>query len=150
MTKRSANRQSSKMQMGSQVNANTHRAPLPRGNRPTLPGAAAVWKSAHLAGRRCRVEIRPSCRAPLPRGNRPTLPGAAATWESGHLAGRRCHVGIGPPCRAPLPCGNAPTFLTEIKKTCQMTGSKVLVYVRRDFAYRVLRTKTSLNHQYGT
>ena len=132
------------MQMGSQVNANTHRAPLPRGNRPTLPGAAAVWKSAHLAGRRCRVEIRPSCRAPLPRGNRPTLPGAAAAWESAHLAGRRCHVGIGPPCRAPLPCGNAPTFLTEIKKTCQMTGSKVLVYVRRDFAYRVLRTKTAL------
>ena len=113
------------MQMGSQVNANTHRAPLPRGNRPTLPGAAAVWKSAHLAGRRCRVEIRPPCRALLPRGNRPTLPGAAAVWESAHLARRRCHVGIGPPCRALLPHGNAPTFLTEIKKTCQMTGSKV-------------------------
>ncbi len=60
-------------------------APLPRGNRPTLPGAAAVWKSAHLAGRRCRVEIRPPCRAPLPRGNRPTLPGAAAVWECTHL-----------------------------------------------------------------
>ncbi len=126
------------------------RAPLPCGNRPTLPGAAATWESAHLAGRRCRVEIRPSCRAPLPCGNPPILPGAAAAWESAHLARRRCHVGIGPPCRAPLPCGNAPTFLTEIKKTCQMTGSKVLVYVRRDFAYRVLRTKTSLNHQYGT
>ncbi|WP_267648379.1 hypothetical protein, partial [Escherichia coli] len=86
----------------------------------------------------------------LPRGNRPTLPGAAAAWESAHLAGRRCRVEIRPSCRARLPHGNAPTFLTEIKKTCQMTGSKVLVYVRRDFTYRVLRTKTSLNHQYGT
>ncbi|MDO1174611.1 hypothetical protein, partial [Salmonella enterica] len=86
---------------------------------------AAVWKSAHLAGRCCRVGIGPPCQAPLPRGNRPTLPGAAAVWKSAHLAGRRCHVGIGPPCRALLPHGNAPTFLTEIKKTCQMTGSKV-------------------------
>ena len=101
-------------------------------------------------GRRCRVGIGPPCQALLPCGNPPTLPGAAAVWKSAHLAGRRCHVGIGPPCRALLPHGNAPTFLTEIKKTCQMTGSKVLVYVRRDFAYRVLRTKTSLNHQYGT
>ncbi|WP_251853880.1 hypothetical protein, partial [Atlantibacter hermannii] len=58
--------------------------------------AAAVWKSAHLAGRGCRVEIRPSCRAPLPRGNRPTLPGAAAAWESAHLAGRWCCVEIRP------------------------------------------------------
>ncbi|MGX3484167.1 hypothetical protein ACWJRH_28440, partial [Klebsiella pneumoniae] len=56
-------------------------------NPPTLPGAAAVWKSAHLAGRCCRVEIRPPCRAPLPCGNPPTLPGAAVVWESAHLAG---------------------------------------------------------------
>ncbi|SBZ78109.1 transposase for IS26 [Klebsiella pneumoniae] len=48
-------------------------------------GAAAVWKSAHLAGRRCRVGIGPPCQAPLPRGNRPTLPGAAAVWECTHL-----------------------------------------------------------------
>ncbi|WPI89171.1 hypothetical protein [Klebsiella pneumoniae] len=64
--------------------------------------------------------------------------------------GRRCRVGIRPPCRALLPHGNAPTFLTEIKKTCQMTGSKVLVYVRRDFAYQLLRTEIFLNHQYYT
>ncbi|OUI40911.1 hypothetical protein AZZ77_005144 [Klebsiella pneumoniae] len=50
-----------------------------------MPGAAAVWKSAHLAGRRCRVGIGPPCQAPLPRGNRPTLPGAAAVWECTHL-----------------------------------------------------------------
>ncbi|OUE89142.1 hypothetical protein AZZ90_005139, partial [Enterobacter hormaechei] len=34
---------------------------LPCGNPPILPGAAAVWKSAHLAGRRCRVGIGPPC-----------------------------------------------------------------------------------------
>ncbi len=69
-----------------------------------------MWKSAHLAGRRCRVEIRPPCRAPVPCGNPPTLPGAGAVWESAHLAGRRCRVGISPPCRAPVPCGNPPTL----------------------------------------
>ncbi|WKF95046.1 hypothetical protein QY478_04695, partial (plasmid) [Klebsiella pneumoniae] len=42
------------------------RAPVPCGNPPTLPGAGAVWKSAHLAARRCRVGIRPPCRAPVP------------------------------------------------------------------------------------
>ncbi|MDD8991958.1 hypothetical protein LAY58_24405, partial [Escherichia coli] len=36
--------------------------PVLCGNPPTLPGAGAVWKSAHLAGRRCRVEIHPPCR----------------------------------------------------------------------------------------
>nr|QQQ58146.1 hypothetical protein JJE75_00280 [Citrobacter freundii] len=36
-----------------------------------MPGAAVVWKSAHLAGRRCRVGIRPSCRAPVLCGNSP-------------------------------------------------------------------------------
>ncbi|MGS3393028.1 hypothetical protein, partial [Citrobacter portucalensis] len=41
---------------------------------PTICNSA--WKSAHLAGRRCRVEIRPPCRALLSCGNRPTLPGA--------------------------------------------------------------------------
>ncbi len=70
------------------------RAPLSCGNRPTLPGAAVVWESAHLAGRRCRVEIRPSCRAPLPCGKPPILPGAAAVWESAHLAGRRCRADL--------------------------------------------------------
>ena len=69
-----------------------------------------MWESAHLAGRRCRVEIRPPYRAPLPRGNRPTLPRAAAAWESAHLAARRCRVGISPPYRAPVPCGNQPTL----------------------------------------
>ncbi len=73
-------------------------------------GPRAVWKSAHLAGRRCRVEIHPPCRAPVPCGNPPTLPGAGAVWESAHLAGRRCCVGIRPPCRAPVPCGNPPTL----------------------------------------
>ncbi len=110
------------------------RAPVPCGNPPTLPGAGAVWKSAHLAGRRCRVEIRPPCRAPVPCGNPPTLPGAGAVWESAHLAGRRCRVEIHPPCRAPVPCGNSPIFMTKI---CQMTGSCVLIYVRRDFAYHL-------------
>jgi hypothetical protein len=80
------------------------------GNPPILPGAAVVWESAHLAGRRCCVEIRPSCRAPLPCGNRPTLPGAGAVWKSAHLAGRCCRVGIGPPCRAPVLCGNRPSL----------------------------------------
>ena len=70
----------------------------------------SIWESAHLAGRRCRVGIGPSCRAPLPCGNPPILPGAAAAWESAHLAGRRCCVGIRPPCRAPEPCGNPPTL----------------------------------------
>ncbi len=70
----------------------------------------SIWESAHLAGRRCRVEIRPPYRAPVPCGNPPTLPGAGAVWESAHLAGRRCRVGIRPPCRAPVPCGNPPTL----------------------------------------
>ncbi len=65
--------------------AHPFRAPEPCGNPPTLPGAGAVWKSAHLTGRRCRVEIRPSCRAPVPCGNPPTLPGAGAVWKSAHL-----------------------------------------------------------------
>ncbi|WP_420043013.1 hypothetical protein, partial [Escherichia coli] len=54
-------------------------------NPPTLPGAGAVWESAHLAGRRCRVGIRPPCRAPVLCGNPPTLPGAGAVWKSAHL-----------------------------------------------------------------
>lgn len=45
----------------------------------------SIWESAHLAGRRCRVEIRPPCRAPVPCGNPPTLPGAGAVWKSAHL-----------------------------------------------------------------
>ncbi|WP_414136788.1 hypothetical protein, partial [Escherichia coli] len=44
---------------------------------------------------------------------------------------------IRPPCRAPVLCGNSPIFMTKI---CQMTGSCVLIYVRRDFAYQLLRT----------
>jgi hypothetical protein len=87
-----------------------------------LPGAVAVWKSTHLAGRRCRC------------------------GESAHLAGRR-RVGIRPPCRALVLCGNSPIFMTKI---CQMTGSCVLIYVRRDFAYQLLRTEIFLNHQYYT
>ncbi len=75
-----------------------------------MPGAGAVWKSAHLTGRRCCVEIRPSCRAPVPCGNPPTLPGAGAVWKSAHLTGRRCCVEIRPSCRAPVPCGNPPTL----------------------------------------
>ncbi|OUH31495.1 hypothetical protein AZ019_005353, partial [Klebsiella pneumoniae] len=51
------------------------RAPVPCGNPPTLPRAGAVWESAHLAARRCRVGIRPPYRAPVPCGNPPTLPG---------------------------------------------------------------------------
>ncbi len=70
----------------------------------------SIWESAHLAGRRCRVEIRPPYRAPVPCGNPPTLPGAGAVWKSAHLAGRRCRVGIRPPCRVPVPCGNPPTL----------------------------------------
>ena len=70
----------------------------------------SIWESAHLAGRRCRVEIRPPCRAPVPCGNPPTLPRAGAVWESAHLAARRCRVGIRPPCRAPVLCGNPPTL----------------------------------------
>ncbi|HFE7591001.1 TPA: hypothetical protein ACF99S_005064, partial [Salmonella enterica] len=62
------------------------RAPVLCGNPPTLPGAGAVWKSAHFAGRRCRVGISPPCRAPVLCGNQPTLPGAGAVWESAHLA----------------------------------------------------------------
>ena len=62
----------------------------------------SIWESAHLAGRRCRVGIRPPCRARLPCGNPPTLPGAAVVWKSTHLARRRCRVGIRPSCRAPL------------------------------------------------
>ncbi|MCK3571353.1 hypothetical protein MZH85_19950, partial [Escherichia coli] len=65
----------------------------------------------------------------------PTLPGAGAVWESAHLAGRRCCVEIRPPCRAPV---------------CEMTGSCVPIYVRRDFAYQLLRTEIFLNHQYYT
>lgn len=45
----------------------------------------SIWESAHLAGRRCRVEIRPPCRAPVPCGNPPTLPGAGAVWKFAHL-----------------------------------------------------------------
>ena len=70
----------------------------------------SIWESAHLAGRRCRVEIRPPCRAPVLCGNPPILPGAGAVWESAHLTGRRCRVEIRPPCRAPVPCGNPPTL----------------------------------------
>ncbi len=78
------------------------RAPVPCGNPPTLPRAGAVWESAHLAARRCRVGIRPPYRAPVPCGNPPTLPGAGAVWnpptlpgagavwKSAHLAARRC------------------------------------------------------------
>ncbi len=74
-----------------------YRAPVPCGNPPTLPGAGAVWESAHLAGRRCCVEIRPPYRAPVLCGNPPTLPGAGAVgnqptlpvagavWKSAHL-----------------------------------------------------------------
>ncbi|WP_275285027.1 hypothetical protein, partial [Escherichia coli] len=80
-------------------------------------------------------------------GNPPTLPGAGAVWKSAHLAGRRCCVEIRPPCRAPVLCGNSPIFMTKI---CQMTGSCVLIYVRRDFAYQLLRTEIFLNHQYYT
>ena len=58
----------------------------------------SIWESAHLAGRRCRVEIRPPCRAPVLCGNPPTL------------SGRRSRVGIRPPCRAPVLCGNPPTL----------------------------------------
>ncbi len=123
------------------------RAPVPCGNPPTLPRAGAVWESAHLAARRCRVGIRPPCRAPVLCGNPPTLPGAGAVWKSAHLAGRRCRVGIRPPYRAPVLCGNPPIFMTKI---CQMTGSCVLIYVRRDFAYQLLRTEIFLNHQYYT
>ena len=68
-------------------------------------------------------------------------------WESAHLAGRRCRVEIRPPYRAPVLCGNPPIFMTKI---CQMTGSCVLIYVRRDFAYQLLRTEIFLNHQYYT
>ncbi|WP_289444212.1 hypothetical protein, partial [Klebsiella pneumoniae] len=75
------------------------------------------------------------------------LPGAAVVWKSAHLAGRRCRVGIRPSCRAPVLCGNSPIFMTKI---CQMTGSCVLIYVRRDFAYQLLRTEIFLNHQYYT
>ena len=107
----------------------------------------SIWESAHLAGRRCCVGIGPPCRAPLPCGNPPILPGAAAVWKSAHLAGRRCRVGIRPSCRAPVLCGNSPIFMTKI---CQMTGSCVLIYVRRDFAYQLLRTEIFLNHQYYT
>ncbi|MFW2801241.1 hypothetical protein ACN6QS_27570, partial [Klebsiella pneumoniae] len=107
----------------------------------------AVWESAHLAGRRCCVEIRPPYRAPVLCGNPPILPGAGAVWESAHLAGRRCCVEIRPPYRAPVLCGNPPIFMTKI---CQMTGSCVLIYVRRDFAYQLLRTEIFLNHQYYT
>ncbi|WP_222610041.1 hypothetical protein, partial [Klebsiella pneumoniae] len=85
--------------------------------------------------------------APVPCGNPPTLPGAGAVWKSAHLAGRRCRVGIRPPYRAPVLCGNPPIFMTKI---CQMTGSCVLIYVRRDFAYQLLRTEIFLNHQYYT
>ncbi|WP_214018783.1 hypothetical protein, partial [Escherichia coli] len=92
-------------------------------------------------------EIRPPCRAPVPCGNPPTLPRAGAVWESAHLAGRRCCVEIRPPYRAPVLCGNPPIFMTKI---CQMTGSCVLIYVRRDFAYQLLRTEIFLNHQYYT
>ena len=70
----------------------------------------SIWESAHLAGRRCRVEIRPPCRAPVPCGNPPTLPGAGAVWKSAHLTGRRCCVEIRPSCRAPVPWGNPPTL----------------------------------------
>ncbi len=70
----------------------------------------SIWESAHLTGRRCRVEIRPPCRAPVLCGNQPTLPGAGAVWKSAHLTGRRCCVEIRPPCRAPVPCGNQPTL----------------------------------------
>nr|QIZ18525.1 hypothetical protein pRF148-1_119k_tetX_00061 [Escherichia coli] len=72
------------------------RAPVPCGNPPTLPRAGAVWESAHLAGRRCCVEIRPPYRAPVLCGNPPILPGAGAVWESAHLTGRRCCVEIRP------------------------------------------------------
>ena len=61
------------------------RAPVPCGNPPTLPRAGAVWESAHLAARRCRVGISPPYRAPVPCGNQPTLPGAGAVWKSAHL-----------------------------------------------------------------
>ena len=61
-----------------------------------VPGAGAVWESAHLAGRRCCVEIRPPYRAPVLCGNPPILPGAGAVWESAHLTGRRCCVEIRP------------------------------------------------------
>ena len=45
----------------------------------------SIWESAHLTGRRCRVEIRPPCRAPVPCGNQSTLPVAGAVWKSAHL-----------------------------------------------------------------
>ncbi len=136
------------------------RAPVLCGNPPTLSGRRCrvgirppcrapvlCGNPPTLSGRRSRVGIRPPCRAPVPCGNPPTLPGAGAVWESAHLAGRRCRVGIRPPCRAPVLCGNSPIFMTKI---CQMTGSCVLIYVRRDFAYQLLRTEIFLNHQYYT
>ena len=69
------------------------RAPVP------CVGAGAVWKSAHLAGRRCCVEIRPP------------LPGAGAVWNcQNDLAGRRCRgkcrVHRRNSCQGPVSAGN--------------------------------------------
>ncbi len=92
----------------------------------------SIWESAHLAGRRCRVEIRPPYRAPVPCGNPPTLPGAGAVWKSAHLAGRRCRVGIRPPCRAPVPCGNPPTLpgAGAVWESAHLAGRRCCVGIR--------------------
>ncbi len=92
----------------------------------------SIWESAHLAGRRCRVEIRPPYRAPVPCGNPPTLPGAGAVWKSAHLAGRRCRVGIRPPCRAPVLCGNPPTLpgAGAVWESAHLAGRRCCVEIR--------------------
>ncbi|MGY0265936.1 hypothetical protein [Citrobacter freundii complex sp. CFNIH12] len=84
-------------------------------------------QSAHLAGRRCRVEIRPPCRALLPCGNPPTLPGAAAVWKSAHLAGRCCRVGIGPPCRVRNCIGLDYPFAFYLVTVCRLLGDRLQI-----------------------
>ncbi|MFX1147272.1 hypothetical protein ABEM20_24260, partial [Escherichia coli] len=101
-------------------------------NDVTLKMPAFEWVHVQLHQQKGMISLSPPtiCNS----ANPPTLPGAGAVWESAHLAGRRCRVGIRPPCRAPVLCGNPPIFMTKI---CQMTGSCVLIYVRRDFAYHL-------------
>ena len=93
----------------------------------------SIWESAHLAGRRCRVEIRPPYRAPVPCGNPPTLPGAGAVWKSAHLAGRRCRVGIRPPCRVPVPCGN--------RHCCKVSDEAAFCLIQRPYISKTLLTR---------
>ena len=80
----------------------------------------SIWESAHLAGRRCRVEIRPPYRAPVPCGNPPTLPGAGAVWKSAH------------PFRAPEPCGNPPTLpgAGAVWESAHLAGRRCCVEIR--------------------